>query len=94
MKYTIDNKNKRIVVGQQSFESASPEEMAVLANYTAIGYTVDVKQPKKAKVDRRTEKQILATLTEQQIAIYQDVKKQNGFFAAKKYALDLQNQKK
>ena len=39
MRYTIDNKNKRIVVGQQSFESASPEEMAVLANYTAIGYT-------------------------------------------------------
>ena len=62
--------------------------MAVLA---AIGYTVDVKQPKKAKVDRRTEKQILA---EQQIAVYQDVKKQNGFFAAKKYASDLQNQKK
>ena len=43
MKYTIDNKNKRIVVGQQSFESASPEEMAILA---AIGYTV----PKKADV--------------------------------------------
>ena len=79
MKYTIDNKNKRIVVGQQSFESASPEEMAVLA---AIGYTV----PKKTDA--------LATLTEQQIAVYNDVKKQNGFFAAKKYALDLQNQKK
>ena len=71
MRYTIDNKNKRIVVGQQSFESASPEEMAVLANYTAI-------KPKKANLSRTTN----------------DVKKQNGFFAAKKYALDLQNQKK
>lgn len=90
MKFKIDNKAKKILVGQQAFSKATPEDMAVLSNYTAIGYSVEVVAPKKVKGDTTTDVEIRSMLKGSELDTYEDLKKKKGFFAAKKYWQSLQ----
>lgn len=84
MKLKIDNKKRVVVVGQQAFQKASAEDLAALEKYTAIGYTVEVREPKKVKGDKTTDAEMRAQLSGKELATYEDLKAQS-FFKAKRY---------
>lgn len=82
----IDNKAKKVIIGQQAFQKANEETLATLQRYTTIGYEVEVKQPKRVKGDKTTDADIRAALAkdEKALATYEELKKVS-FFKAKRF---------
>lgn len=80
----IDNKAKKVIIGQQAFQKADEETLATLQRYTTIGYEVEVKQPKRVKGDKTTDAEMRAKLSGKDLETYEALKKES-FFKAKKW---------
>lgn len=82
----IDNNKHKIEVGKLEFEKGNESLINTLKNYIAIGYTVEILEPKKPKADRTTDAEIRAALADDPdaLATYLELKKVS-FFKAKRF---------
>lgn len=82
----LDNKNKKVIIGQLAFQNADEKTLSTLQRYISIGYEVEIKEHRTVKGDKTTDKEIRAALKgdKEALATYEELKKQS-FFKSKKW---------
>lgn len=85
----LDNKNKKVIIGQLAFQNADEKTLNTLQRYISIGYEVEIKEHRTIKGDKTTDKELRLALADDEKALntYLDIKK-DSFFKAKKWAKD------
>lgn len=86
----LDNKNKKVIIGQLAFQNADDKTLSTLQRYISIGYEVEIKEHRTIKGDK--ELRLALADDEKALNTYLDIKK-DSFFKAKKWAKDYLSKK-